>query len=149
VSLFSSPFKSSRGLTTLRSHQNSQRFAVGTVESQIIIYDLRTATKWRVLEGTEGAVSAVAFEKEGERMASYCASEHAVRIWATRSPGLFGNLLTIRGTFLASIQLQKLKDNAPEDIAVLKECRLEWVGPTELRLRRETGILESLQVHHV
>jgi len=37
-------------------HQPSQRFAVGTVESNILVYDLRTATKMRVLEGTEGAV---------------------------------------------------------------------------------------------
>ena len=119
------------------------------MESTIIIYDLRTATKWRVLDGTEGAVSAVAFEKEGERMASYCAYEHAVRIWATRSPGLFGGLLTIRGTFLASIQLPVAKDQ-PTEQSILKECRLDWISPTEVKLRRESGgPSEVLNVSHV
>ncbi len=35
-------------------HQKTQLFAVGTGasnQSQIMIYDLRTATKWRILEG--------------------------------------------------------------------------------------------------
>ena len=37
-------------------HQDTQRFAVGTVDALIVIYDLRTATKWRVLEGHEGPI---------------------------------------------------------------------------------------------
>lgn len=37
-------------------HQDTQRFAVGTVDALVVIYDLRTATKWRVLEGHEGAI---------------------------------------------------------------------------------------------
>ena len=36
-------------------HQETQRFAVGTVESVIIIYDLRTATKVQG-RGARGAV---------------------------------------------------------------------------------------------
>jgi hypothetical protein len=32
-------------------HQESQRLAVGTSENVIIIYDLKTATRWHVLEG--------------------------------------------------------------------------------------------------
>lgn len=71
-------------------------------------------------------------------MASYCAYERAVRIWATRSPGLFGGLLTIRGTFLCSIQLPPTKE-PPTDQMILKECRLEWSSSTEVKLRRECG----------
>ena len=32
----------------------------------IIIYDLRTATKWRLLEGHKGMISALAFAPDGE-----------------------------------------------------------------------------------
>lgn len=31
-------------------HQESQHLAVGTKENVIIIYDLKTATRWHVLE---------------------------------------------------------------------------------------------------
>ncbi len=37
-------------------HQDTQRFAVGTTDALVVIYDLRTATKWRVLEGHECAI---------------------------------------------------------------------------------------------
>ena len=36
--------------TMVAFHQPSQRLAVGTVAGVIIIYDLRTATKWRILQ---------------------------------------------------------------------------------------------------
>ena len=108
------------------------------MESTIIVYDLRTATKWRVLDGSEGPVSAVAFEREGERLASYSAYEHAVRIWATRSPGFLGGLLTLRGTLLTIVRLKKIGDPSNE-LSILKECRLEWIGANKIKLRREHG----------
>jgi WD40 repeat protein len=102
------------------------------------VYDLRTATKWRILDGSEGAISAIAFEKDGERMASYSASEKSVRLWATRSPGIFGGLLTIRGTFLFMIPLEPLTGTTNE-MSILRECRLEWISPNEIKLKRESG----------
>ena len=36
-------------------HQGTQRLAVGTVEGVVVLYDLRTATKWRILQGHERA----------------------------------------------------------------------------------------------
>lgn len=32
-------------------HQQTQRFSVGCTDGLIVLYDLRTATKWKVLEG--------------------------------------------------------------------------------------------------
>ena len=36
---------------------------MGTTEAVVILYDLRTATKWRILEGHTGPVTALAFEQ--------------------------------------------------------------------------------------
>ena len=33
-------------------HQGTQRLAVGTTDGVVLIYDLRTATKWRILQVT-------------------------------------------------------------------------------------------------
>jgi len=54
-------------------HQTTQRFAVGTVDALVVIFDVRTATKWRVLEGHEGAINAVTFDGAGQRLASFSA----------------------------------------------------------------------------
>lgn len=64
-------------------HQESQRLAVGTNENVIIIYDLKTATRWHVLEGHKNSVSAVAFNDNGKALASYSITETSVRIWQT------------------------------------------------------------------
>ena len=62
-------------------NQETQRFAVGTTEAVVILYDLRTATKWRILEGHTGPVTALAFEHSGEKLASYCGLDTTVRSW--------------------------------------------------------------------
>jgi len=111
-------------------HQASQRFAVGTVESAILVYDLRTATKWRILEGSEGPISALAFDKSGERLCSFCASEAAVRFWKAGSAGLMGGLLGIRGKAVARVAV---------DASSREEgrWRVDWAAPEQITLRRE------------
>ncbi|KAJ1490685.1 hypothetical protein T484DRAFT_1934562 [Baffinella frigidus] len=71
-------------------HQETQRFAVGTVDALVVIFDVRTATKWRVLEGHEGAISAVTFDGAGQRLATFSAAEGRVRFWETGHSGPFG-----------------------------------------------------------
>lgn len=39
-----------------RFHQGSQRFAVGNTDGSVVIFDLRTAAKWRIFEGHTGTV---------------------------------------------------------------------------------------------
>merc|ERR1711969_190740 len=62
-------------------HQQTQRFAVGTLDAVIVIYDLRTATKWRILEGHTAALSALTFDGGGDVLLSYAAVESCVRVW--------------------------------------------------------------------
>lgn len=120
------------------SHQTSQRFAVGTIDATILVYDLRTATKWRVLDATDGAIAAIAFDKSGDRVVSYSAQGKSLRVWTNKSPGMFGGLLTLRGTCLVQLPLDLLEVQ-PTESCILKDCRLEWTAPAEVRLRREGG----------
>ena len=71
-------------------HQTTQRFAVGTFDALVVIFDVRTATKWRVLEGHEGPVNAVTFDGAGQRLATFSVQEGRVRYWETGSSGPFG-----------------------------------------------------------
>ena len=66
-------FEVARRFPMVSFHQDSQRFAVGTRDCVIIIFDLRTATKWRILEGHTAPLYAVEFSANGANLASYSA----------------------------------------------------------------------------
>lgn len=54
-------------------HQALQRFAVGNSDGFIIIYDLRTATKWRVLDAHSGNTIVVVVVVDIARARFVCA----------------------------------------------------------------------------
>jgi len=98
-------------------HQQSQRFAVGTGISQhcvIIIYDLRTATVWRLLEGHGSEINAVTFsgDDEGGRLISYSALESpspSIRIWNTEiSGGFLSGLIGMSGKCIKIIRFDRV-----------------------------------------
>ncbi|CAG8628332.1 9010_t:CDS:10 [Cetraspora pellucida] len=70
-------------------HGGTQKLAVGTQEGASIIYDLRTATRWHILEGHTKAVSALTFSGDGKFIVSCSLEEGMVRVW-NPSPGLLG-----------------------------------------------------------
>ena len=121
-------------------HQGTQRLAVGTTEGVVIIYDLKTATKWRILTGHEKAVSALAFSKAGEHVASLAAEERSIRWWLAGSQGIFG-FLGLQGSCLHTSTIEQ--PLAPADAGVAYE--LEWTSPTGVRLscnKRQLGTYE-------
>mgnify|MGYP002525430161 CR=1 FL=1 len=73
----------------------------------IIIYDLRTAAKWRILEGHEGAISSLAFDKQGKYIASYSSLDLTVRIWKVGSTGFFGSILGMSGKHYKKIKIDR------------------------------------------
>jgi WD40 repeat protein len=71
-------------------HQNRQTFSIGTTQGQIIVYDLRSASKWRLLDGHTGAISAIGFDFSGKHICSYSATDRTVRVWFLASGGVAG-----------------------------------------------------------
>lgn len=61
-------------------NQEKQKFAIGTIESIILIYDLKSATKSKELRGHEASVSAIEFNYNGTILASYCYQDFSIRI---------------------------------------------------------------------
>jgi len=58
-----------------------QKLVIGSVQGQLIVYSLRTVSRWRVYDGHQGPVSSVEFSPDGMLMCSFSAVESAVRWW--------------------------------------------------------------------
>ena len=126
-------------------HKDTQRFAVGTIEAVIIIYDLRTATKWRVLEGHRSPVVALAFSPNGSQLGSYSSEEATVRSWDTGRSGFFGDILSIQGRCLKEVKLQRTKQPGSA-VDVLKHCDFSWIAKRRVALAREDGSQLRLKI---
>jgi WD40 repeat protein len=121
-------------------HQESQRYAVGTLSSVIVIFDLRTATKWRMLEGHKKALTAVAFVASGDMVASYSAEEKALKLWRSGSKGFMSQMLSVTSRCQNTIALRPIRD--VEKITaekMLKTVKLNWISPRVVHLIREDG----------
>lgn len=99
-------------------HQESQRMAVGTGDNAIVIYDLKTATRWHVLEGHKNTISAVAFSENGKALASYSFVECAVRIWQASSS--FLGILS--GAQLQCVKVLSVSKSASMNLFLLIFC---------------------------
>ena len=112
-------------------HQGTQRLAVGTTEGVVIIYDLRTATKWRLLSGHAAAVSAVAFSSSGEHVASVAAGEASLRWWLAGSHGFFG-FLGLQGSCLHTATIEQ--PLPPSESGAPPTIGIEWASPTSVNI---------------
>ena len=65
------------------AHENKHNC---TTQQVIIIYDLRTATKWRILEGHEAGVTAISFNPKGcVGSCSFVRRSYMCRVFVDRS----------------------------------------------------------------
>jgi len=115
-------------------HQKSQRFAVGTTprtSSVIVIYDLRTATKWRILSGHKKTITAVSFNPSATYLASYSPDEACLKFWETGAQGFLTNFLGIQGQCIKTVKLAATTI-APSEQATseaLLNNRIVWISP--------------------
>jgi len=135
-------------------HQETQRLACGTMAGRIVLYDLRTATKWRILESSDctGSISVVTFNNDGSLLASYSAEDACISTWTAGSGGFLGGILGMQGRRKQKIDLTPSlhgsssdPGHVPESMMsnVLQHCRLQFSSrqsrTKQLKLRREDG----------
>lgn len=122
-----------KSFPTVSGHKTAQRLAVGTSKGVILIYDLRTATRWHVLDkGHTGPVTAMAYNAEGDKLASYSLVDGHVVVWATKA--------SFFEYFSAAPSPQRClkggKADRPIPLPVALKVRLQWAGPRQLQLLR-------------
>lgn len=129
-------------------HQVTQKLAVGTMDGLVVVYDLRTATKWRILEGHTGTVAALALSADGSRLCSYGRDDHSVRIWSCSSGTILGGLLGNTGRCVKQHTLPELGavgslggelPNSWRAVSVV------WTEGGQLKLVRENGLVSQFR----
>lgn len=74
-------------------HHDTQRLAVGTPSGPIAIYDIKTSSRWKILEGHGGKVDCCEFDIKGNLLASYSAADCTLRIWKAGNAGFFSTIM--------------------------------------------------------
>lgn len=85
----------------------------------IILYDLRTAVKWKVLEGHKGPISCMNFDNQGKYLASFSVGDSSLRIWKIGTTGFFSSILGMQGKHFKLFDIDKkkyLNDNLNTDL---------------------------------
>ncbi|CAD8124142.1 unnamed protein product [Paramecium sonneborni] len=93
-------------------HQQTQKIAIG--DTQIIIYDLRTAVKWRVLDGHSGQVNCLEFDHTGKQLASFSNTDWKIKIWKVGSTGFFGAIIGIQGKPMKEMSVRQQSLDQPQ-----------------------------------
>ncbi|KOO35531.1 wd40 repeat-containing protein [Chrysochromulina tobinii] len=121
-------------------HQGTQRLAVGTIEGVVILYDMRTATKWRILQGHEHAVTCLAFSAAGDLVASVSTEERTLRWWLAGSQGFFG-FIGLHGSCLHTTTVDEFAHaDTADDAAAL---RIEWASANSVTLTSNRRMLAT------
>eukprot|EP00656_Telonema_subtile_P016724 TRINITY_DN1885_c0_g1_i1.p1 TRINITY_DN1885_c0_g1~~TRINITY_DN1885_c0_g1_i1.p1 ORF type:complete len:580 (+),score=68.00 TRINITY_DN1885_c0_g1_i1:145-1884(+) len=92
-------------------HQESQKYAVGTAGGTVVVYDLRTATKWRILHGQLGPILAVAFDPQGSKISSFSAFSSTLCVWQAGSYGMF-EMFGLTGSCISEAKTPQLPCNS-------------------------------------
>jgi WD40 repeat protein len=74
-------------------HHESQRLAIGTHDGPIAIYDMRTSSKWKILEGHVGNITCLGFDSKGNLLASYSAIDRTLQLWKVGNTGFFSTIM--------------------------------------------------------
>eukprot|EP01117_Protostelium_nocturnum_P009691 TRINITY_DN3461_c0_g1_i1.p1 TRINITY_DN3461_c0_g1~~TRINITY_DN3461_c0_g1_i1.p1 ORF type:complete len:1249 (-),score=384.08 TRINITY_DN3461_c0_g1_i1:37-3783(-) len=115
-------------------HQETQRMAVGTKEGPIIIYDLKTATKWWTLEEGNQQVTALNFSSNGRNLASYTMGDETIRIWSTYTA--FLSILSPNPQCIRKFVVPKAKEKILSPLNLLECVSLKWTSDKVITLHR-------------
>eukprot|EP00759_Apiculatamorpha_spiralis_P048893 PhF_6_TR44144/c0_g1_i2/m.67506 len=115
-------------------HQQQQRLLGGDTNGQVLIYDMRTASKWVVWMAHTAAVTCASFSTVGDEIATYCQKTNEIKVWRCESSS-FG-MLEPSCKCMMTVPCAPLAPCSAEDM--LRYVRLAWVSPQALELKTKS-----------
>lgn len=91
----------------------------------IILYDLRTAVKWKVLEGHKGPINCMNFDTPGKYLASFSVGDSTLRVWKIGTTGFFSSILGMQGKHFKLFEINK-KNYLNEKLITEDKFALVW-----------------------
>lgn len=84
--------------------------SVGDPKTEVSIFDLRTANKWKVLTDHKSSVTALAFNENGHYLVTYCCDEKpaTVRFFTMGEGSFLGSLFSTQGRLTSTHHLPPL-----------------------------------------
>ena len=119
--------------------QVRQRLAIGTLDNLVVVYDLKTASQWKILKGHTGPVCAVQFDHTGDFLASYSSIDASLKIWKLKSGILQDLIWNSSSNALKTVQLDFLEPFKGTYQKFLDMIRLNWANDDKIFLSREDG----------
>jgi len=119
-------------------HHDSQRLVLGTLDGFIVIYDLKTATRWHKIEAyPQSFISCITFNDNGKALSSYSSKENVIKIWQTSSSffGLLGSQFSCIRTI--STPFEKSNPKTPQIIPKIENIKIQWSSPNSLILVKD------------
>ncbi|GAM28366.1 hypothetical protein SAMD00019534_115420 [Acytostelium subglobosum LB1] len=120
-------------------HHDTQRLLLGTLDGSIVIYDMKSATRWHRIDANadRAFVSAVSFSDSGKALASFSSKDSLVKIFQTNT-SFFGLL----GSQFSCTKTVKLPwECAPLDKPKVENIKLQWTTPSQLFLKKDVNSL--------
>jgi len=113
-------------------HQEKQKLAVGNEDGYVIIYEMRTASKWQSFQNHPGkSIDALAFSPNGEMLASYSSGDQCARMWMIEG-GYVLNILGVANRAFKTFSLQQSRRLHPKEVVAY--VKLEWESHKKMSL---------------
>ncbi|KAG2392614.1 hypothetical protein C9374_011339 [Naegleria lovaniensis] len=111
-------------------HQEKQKLAIGATDGTVVIYDMRTASKWQLFEAhTKSPVHALSFSPNGQLLCTFSAVEKTCKVWNTDG-GSGGAILQLLGVSNRNVKTFTIDSmyvkNQLKPMEILKFVRFEW-----------------------
>ncbi|KAF0975066.1 hypothetical protein FDP41_005819 [Naegleria fowleri] len=111
-------------------HQEKQKLAIGATDGTVVIYDMRTASKWQLFEAhTKAPVHALSFSPNGQLLCTFSAVEKTCKVWNTDggSGGAILQLLGVSNRNVKTFAIDSMYVKTQlKPMEILKFVRFEW-----------------------
>ncbi|EGG22044.1 WD40 repeat-containing protein [Cavenderia fasciculata] len=119
---------------TVSFHHETQRLILGALDGTLVIYDLKTATRWHRIEAHERSyISAVSFSDGGKSISSYSTKDNLLKIWQT-STSFFGLLSS---QFACTKTIKMPFEAKPITSPKIENIKLSWSNQQQLTLIKD------------
>ncbi len=116
-------------------HQEKQKLAVGNGEGLVVIYDMRTASKWQLFSAHQAPVSAISFSPNGEQLVTYSPKEATCKVWNTDGSSML-SFIGMSSRAIKTIDIVGIKNMPPmQPIDILKSVKFQWENAKTFSLK--------------